>query len=321
MNEFMKWTGSLSLGGIMTGLVFLVAACAVEDATQGEYDQATRSEATVTIPAEYEDIFEEAIVANQMSNASQTQFDRSRVSGLLDLSLAKERSFGFATAPQSREQYAEIDANSIIRTVDQPVSTFSVDVDTGAYTNIRRFLNHGHLPPVDAVRVEEMINYFRYDYPVPESMDTLLSVHTDVAQTPWNSDTVLLKIGLKGYESPETDDRPAANLVFLLDVSGSMDSPDKLPLMISAMKILTQQLTQNDRVAIVVYAGASGLALPATPGNETAAIQRALDHLSAGGSTAGALALSLPIGSLTRTWSTAASTASSSQQMATSMSA
>jgi Ca-activated chloride channel homolog len=172
------------------------------------------------------------------------------------------------------------------------VSTFSVDVDTGAYANVRRFLMNGQLPPKDAVRVEELINYFSYDYPKPEAGGEPFRVTTAVERTPWNPETYLLHVGIKGYEPPATE-RPAANLVFLVDVSGSMDQPDKLPLLKAGMKMLTDQLRDDDKVTIVVYAGAAGLVLEPTAGKDKAKIKAALDRLEAGGSTAGGEGLAL----------------------------
>lgn len=194
--------------------------------------------------------------------------------------------------PTDREQYAQFEENAVKRAAEQPVSTFSIDVDTGAYANVRRFLNAGRLPPRDAVRVEELINYFDYDYPLPEGRQPPFRVSTELAPTPWNAKTLLLAVGIKGYELPKTS-LPPANLVFLIDVSGSMDSPDKLGLLKSALKLLTRQLRPADKVAIAVYAGAAGLVLEPTPGNQQAKIEAALDRLSAGGSTNGGAGIQL----------------------------
>lgn len=184
------------------------------------------------------------------------------------------------------ENYEEIVSNPLHLTVKDPVSTFSVDVDTASYANARRFLNAGQMPPQDAIRVEEMVNYFDYDYAKPEGREVPFAVSTEVSETPWNENTYLLRVGVQGYDI-DAAERPAANLVFLLDVSGSMDEPDKLPLLVNAFKLLSKQLTEKDRVSIVVYAGAAGVVLEPTPGDETRTIQAALDQLSAGGSTAG----------------------------------
>jgi Ca-activated chloride channel family protein len=198
----------------------------------------------------------------------------------------------WATEPLDRENYEHFDENPVKLAAEHPVSTFSIDVDTGAYSNVRRFLNAGSLPPEDAVRVEELVNYFSYDYPVPESTDRPFSVTTEVAATPWDADKLLLQIGIKGYEVP-AENRPAANLVFLVDVSGSMNSTDKLPLLKNSLKMLTRQLRSEDRVSMVVYAGSSGVVLEPTSGDRRAEILRALDRLSAGGSTNGASGIRL----------------------------
>jgi Ca-activated chloride channel family protein len=194
--------------------------------------------------------------------------------------------------PTDREQYAQIEENPIKRAAEQPVSTFSIDVDTGSYANVRRFLNAGRLPPHDAVRVEELINYFDYDYPPPESRQPPFQVSTELAPTPWNPKTLLLAVGIKGYELPKTK-LPPANLVFLIDVSGSMSSPDKLDLLKPALKLLVRQLRPEDRVAIAVYAGAAGMVLEPTSGSQKAKIEAALDRLGAGGSTNGGAGIQL----------------------------
>jgi Ca-activated chloride channel family protein len=194
-----------------------------------------------------------------------------------------------ATDP-GREQYDGKEVSPVKLTVIEPVSTFSVDVDTGAYANARRFLTQGMMPPKDAVRTEEMINYFRYDYAKPKDRSQPFTVTTDVAKSPWNQGSYLMRIGLRGYDI-DSEERPPANLVFLMDVSGSMNSPDKLPLVKTALAGLAGELSPQDRVSIVVYAGAAGLVLE--PTNDTATIRRALDSLSAGGSTAGGAGIEL----------------------------
>ncbi|MDB5705822.1 MAG: hypothetical protein JWN66_2938 [Sphingomonas bacterium] len=188
------------------------------------------------------------------------------------------------------EKYKSNEISPVHMVADAPVSTFAVDVDTGAYANVRRFLNQGQLPPADAVRTEEMINYFRYDYPLPADRAAPFSVTTDVAQSPWNPDTKLLRIGLRGYDLSYAK-RPPANLIFLVDVSGSMDEPDKLPLVKAALSLLADQIGPEDRVGIVVYAGAAGVVLD--PTGDPAEIKDALDQLKAGGSTAGGEGLQL----------------------------
>ena len=198
-----------------------------------------------------------------------------------------------APAPEfNAEAYDHIDEGGVRRVADHPLSTFSIDVDTASYSNVRRFLSDGSLPPEDAVRIEELINYFRFDYPQPGGEDPF-SVATELAACPWNAKHRLALIGIRGRERDE--DKPAGprNLVFLLDVSGSMQPPDKLPLVRNAMRMLVDTLTPQDRIAIVVYAGASGLVLPSTRGNRKEVIHQAIARLEAGGSTNGGAGIQL----------------------------
>ena len=188
------------------------------------------------------------------------------------------------------EKYAHLDQNGIVQVAEHPVSTFSIDVDSGAYANVRRMLKAGQLPQQDAVRIEEMINYFGYDYPLPQDENVPFSVTTEMAPAPWNRHTHLLQIGIKGQDISRQM-LPPANLVFLIDVSGSMGDANRLPLLQSALKLLTEQLREQDRVAIVVYAGASGVVLP--PTNDKGKILAALNRLQAGGSTNGAAGIEL----------------------------
>ena len=189
------------------------------------------------------------------------------------------------------ESYAAIDENKFRRPVDQPLSTFSIDVDTASYTNVRRFLNEGRLPPADAVRVEELINYFRFDYN-DSTQGAPFGITTELAPCPWNSRHKLALVGLQARRLRD-DKLPPRNLVFLLDVSGSMASDDKLPLVKTAMKMLVETLTPQDRVAIVTYAGTTGVTLPSTRGNRTSYIQDTISSLSAGGSTNGGAGIQL----------------------------
>ncbi len=192
----------------------------------------------------------------------------------------------WAPPPFNTESYDPIDENPFRSALDVPLSTFSIDVDTAAYANTRRFIEKEHrLPPPDAVRIEELINYFSYDYPDPEG-EHPFSITTEVSAAPWNPAHRLVQIGLQARRV-ETAALPPSNLVFLLDVSGSMASPEKLPLLKAAFRLLVDSLRPQDRVAIVVYAGAAGLVLPSTPGSEKDTILCALDGLQAGGSTAG----------------------------------
>ena len=188
------------------------------------------------------------------------------------------------------ERYDGEPVSRIARVADQPVSTFSIDVDTGSYANVRRMLQEGRMPPSDAVRTEEMLNYFRYDYPRPASLDEPFTVSTDMAQTPWNDSTKMLRIGLAGYDLPR-EDAPTANLVFLVDTSGSMRAMDKLPLVQCALALTAERLRPQDRVSIVTYAGTTRVALQ--PTSDKAKVIEAIDGLLAGGSTAGGAAIEL----------------------------
>ena len=189
------------------------------------------------------------------------------------------------------EAYDRINDNPFMRVSAAPLSTFSVDVDTASYANARRFLREGALPPQDAVRVEEMINYFHYDYPAPTGKNPF-SVHTEVGPSPWNPALKLVRVALQ-TQAIADEKVPARNLTFLLDVSGSMESENKLPLLIQAMGLLVDQLRPQDRIAVVVYAGNTGIVLKSTPGSKKIEIKNALATLSAGGSTNGAAGIQL----------------------------
>ncbi|PKV52726.1 Ca-activated chloride channel family protein [Aquimarina sp. MAR_2010_214] len=185
----------------------------------------------------------------------------------------------------NNEDYKEIIENGFKNVHLAPLSTFSIDVDKASYSNIRRMINNGQKIPEDAVKIEEMVNYFKYDYASP--MDTHpIAIHIEKGDTPWNKDTKLVKIGLKGKEIP-TQDMPVSNLVFLIDVSGSMSQQNKLPLLKKAFKLLVGKLREEDKVSIVVYAGAAGVVLEAAGGDDKKRIMEAFDDLKAGGSTAG----------------------------------
>ena len=191
----------------------------------------------------------------------------------------------FGEAAHNTESYDHIVENDFLAVAKYPLSTFSIDVDTASYSNVRRFLAQGSLPPKDAVRIEELVNYFRYEYPQPTGQAPF-SVTSEVGEAPWNAKHRLVHIGLQGKEMARGE-LPPQNLVFLLDVSGSMAEPNKLPLLKRSLGELIETLGEKDRVAIVVYAGASGLVLPSTPATERAKITDALERLEAGGSTNG----------------------------------
>jgi Ca-activated chloride channel family protein len=197
---------------------------------------------------------------------------------------------GMPLRQENRERYAGREVAAVQAVAEAPVSTFSIDVDTGSYANVRRMLNAGTMPPEGAVRTEEMLNYFRYDYPRPSDRSRPFSITADMTTTPWNRETRLLRVGLRGYDLPRSQ-RPAANLVFLVDVSGSMSSLDKLPLVQCSLALLADRLSPRDRVAIVVYAGAAGIVLEPTSNRD--AIVESLKRLQAGGSTAGAQGIQL----------------------------
>lgn len=210
--------------------------------------------------------------------------DASAVNGDSSMSMKYQAAYGGGDF--NTEEYNYISENGYKTTVKEPLSTFSVDVDTASYSNLRRYINSGQQIPADAVRIEEMLNYFSYDYPEPENGDPF-SVTTEYSDCPWNEDNRLLLIGLQAKEI-DFSRRPPSNLVFLLDISGSMYSDDKLPLVQKSFTMLAENLTQKDRVSIVTYAGYESVVLDGVPGDQTARIAAALDDLEAGGSTAGA---------------------------------
>jgi Ca-activated chloride channel homolog len=206
---------------------------------------------------------------------------------------------GYVASPQYQEQrpqwnteeYDAINENIFHDALRNPLSTFSIDVDAASYSNVRRFINYGQKPPKDAVRIEEMINYFDYEYPQPTN-EHPFNIITEISETPWNNKHKLVHIGLQGKKIP-TVNLPPSNLVFLIDVSGSMNDSNKLPLLKTSFKLLVNELREQDHVAIVVYAGAAGLVLEPTSGSDKRKILQALDQLQAGGSTAGGAGINL----------------------------
>lgn len=203
---------------------------------------------------------------------------------------------GFVAQPMpgeiNRDKYEDVEINGVKVVAKEPVSTFSIDVDTASYTNVRRMLNAGHLPPKDAVRIEEMINYFDYEYALPKSKETPFETTVKVVPSPWSEGRQLMHVAVQGYDIRK-DVRPPLNLTLLVDVSGSMSGPDRLPLGIKSLKMLIDELGEKDKVSIVVYAGAAGAVLEPTSGADKGKILAALDRLSAGGSTAGGEGLRL----------------------------
>ena len=189
------------------------------------------------------------------------------------------------------EEYGQIQENGFKNVSDAALSTFSIDVDAASYSNMRRFINKGELPPADAIRTEELVNYFSYDYPKPAGSDPV-KITMEAGVCPWNSAHRLVRIGLKAKEIP-TDNLPASNLVFLIDVSGSMWGANRLELVKSSLKLLVNNLREKDKVAIVTYAGSAGVKLESTPGSDKQKIREAIDELTAGGSTAGSAGILL----------------------------
>ena len=190
-------------------------------------------------------------------------------------------------AEEHRENYKNFSDSDIFKVSQNPVSTFSIDVDTGSYANVRRLLNEGRMPNKNAVRAEELINYFRYDYPYPKNKSQPFTINTEIGPTPWNKNSYLLHIGLQAYQSHQKE-RPANNLVFLVDVSGSMNNQVKLPLLKSGLKLLVKNLQKQDRISVVTYAGSTGVVLESVAGDKHGEITMALENLEAAGSTNGA---------------------------------
>jgi Ca-activated chloride channel homolog len=215
-----------------------------------------------------------------------------RIRGISSQKRKKQSGFYDQTVEDfNTEGYDNIQENMFLKASENPLSTFSIDVDAASYSNVRRFLSQGQLPPAGAVRIEEMINYFHYEYPQPQN-DHPFSINTEISNAPWNKEHKLVLIGLQGKKIP-THNLPASNLVFLIDVSGSMQGPNRLPLVKASMKMLVDQLREQDKVSIVVYAGAAGLVLKPTSGDEKTTIKDAIDKLEAGGSTAGGAGIKL----------------------------
>lgn len=247
-------------------------------------------------------------VANDQATTAESKVDKAAKAAPMATGLAlrreAERAYApFAPAPaypmpqvrEERERYNTIKDNPVHLAAETPVSTFSVDVDTASYSNVRRLLNEGRLPPQDAVRVEELVNYFPYDYKLPQDGKPF-AVHTELSASPWNADKMLLRIGIKGQDLAKQS-LPPANLVFLVDVSGSMGSPERLPLLQSALKLLVNEMAQNqrtqDRITLVTYAGNTAVRLPPTTLAERGRILAAIDSLNAGGGTNGASGIQL----------------------------
>ena len=272
-------------------LVSLLGAC-THDKDRTAYEvKAQQNQAVIVMSPPPPAVEVELVKAKEqmMMQDNAAQSTRAKMQGM---ALTRQVQGFMPAPPQSTENYQHLSENGVKAVSSEPVSTFSIDVDTGSYTNVRRMLNQGMLPPADAVRIEEFINYFDYHYPKPNNDKQPFSINTDIAVSPWDKDKHLLRIALKGYTPPVNQD-VGANLVFLLDVSGSMDQENKLPLLIRSLNMLSQQLSEKDSVSIVVYAGASGVVLEPTKANNRAKIQQALMQLKAGGSTNGQAGIEL----------------------------
>jgi len=269
--------------GFAAGLLLAVAGCGASSRPDP---------VVVSSPAQAESKTEPQ-VQHEMLDANASISKRSvrpaPMAGFAPMPAGEAYPQGYRDEP--REQYQALADNPIHSVVETPVSTFSADVDTGAYANVRRLLNQGRLPPEGAVRLEEMVNYFPYDYALPTD-GSPFGVTTELAPSPWNPHTRLLRIGIKASDRAVAQLAPA-NLVFLVDVSGSMDRREGLPLVKSTLKLLVDQLREQDRISLVVYAGESRVVLEPTSGREKARIRTAIDQLTAGGSTAGASGIEL----------------------------
>jgi Ca-activated chloride channel family protein len=267
--------------GFAIGLVLAVAGCGVSS---------TPESAVVAPPAQGE-LKAEALAPHEAVMADASMAKRSARPAVSAMYAPMPDAPAPEYQDEQREQYQALADNPIHSVAEAPVSTFSADVDTGAYANVRRLLNQGRLPPEGAVRLEEMVNYFPYDYALPTD-GSPFGVTTELAPSPWNPHTRLLRIGIKASDRAVAELAPA-NLVFLVDVSGSMDRREGLPLVKSTLKLLVDQLREQDRVSLVVYAGESRVVLEPTSGRDKAKIRTAIDQLTAGGSTAGASGIEL----------------------------
>ncbi|MGI2204157.1 vWA domain-containing protein [Shewanella oncorhynchi] len=285
-HSLLSW-GSVSISASNSAALFLVMLSLT--ACGGKGSEAQQRQAELQAEQSHKEV---SLRRAEMRDATQIEMARvaapmqmSTHGAVMGMNIAPMPS-DYAAIPLAQNKFEPLVQNGIMVAGEIPVSTFSIDVDTGSYATLRRMLREGRLPEKGTVRVEEMLNYFSYDYPLPAKNAAPFSVTTELAPSPYNDDMMLLRIGLKGYDLPKSQ-LGASNLVFLLDVSGSMASADKLPLLQTALKLLTAQLSAQDKVSIVVYAGAAGIVLDGASGNDTQTLTYALEQLSAGGSTNG----------------------------------
>ncbi len=288
-------TKTVSLGAQSLRLDFALtvapAADSPDDRNAGAVIGGTREADAERLRVRADAVSVNSVVQRSIGNARVARQQAVRGQAYYDLQPSGQSLPGRYNANFQREGYDRIYENEFLAVGANPLSTFGIDVDRASYSNVRRFIRSGQLPPADAVRIEELINYFTYDLPNPEGPDPF-SVQTEVGPAPWNPMHRLVRIGIQGRRI-DTEDLPASNLVFLVDVSGSMQPANKLPLLKSAFRMLVNQLRPQDRVAIVVYAGAAGLVLDPTSGADKETILGALSRLEAGGSTAGGAGLRL----------------------------
>lgn len=274
-----------AIAAIAAMMLFFVSSCDQKNSTKSENNNKT-SEVTVTDVKADEAKSAEPLPPPPPNSQSNKYTEVTVTSKAEEGTVAPEpEKDEFEKQAFNTEDYDNIVENKFLAATQNPLSTFSIDVDEAAYSNVRRYLENGSMPPAGAVRIEEMINYFDYNYTKPDNGDPF-AVITEIADCPWSPQHKLVHIGLQGKEIP-VDNLPASNMVFLVDVSGSMDEPNKLPLVKASMKMLVDQLREKDKVAIVVYAGNAGLVLPSTNGTQKTKIKEAIDNLEAGGSTAG----------------------------------
>lgn len=305
---------------LLTASIAMIVACADKSAKHDDYNVTlSEPESSVGVPnpptnqpvnspekkrpEQIAVISQDAVAAAQAAQASKELYSPRLSKGISSYSQPAANYKHVQTYPtlhhhqpvyyQDRENYQQRADNPVHRVIEDPVSTFSIDVDTAGYSNLRRMLAlEGRLPPKDAVKAEEMINYFSYDYSVPEQDERPFSVNTSIAPAPWNNDRYVFQVGLKGIE-PDMEERPNANLVFLVDVSGSMRSPNKLGLVKKSLRMLVNKMDRQDTIALAVYAGAAGMVLEPTSGSNKAKILNAIDGLEAGGSTNGGAGIKL----------------------------
>ncbi|CAH1588162.1 MULTISPECIES: vWA domain-containing protein [Vibrio] len=295
--------GNKKIVGISLIALAVMTGCSEQKKASNELDSDTTQQVEVTdLKAETliavspkavktEALSTKELNAVQYQSRSDSLVSSSKVKRQQPMVLAENIALGgidgaLAPMPMMDENYQKTPSNGVIQTVTEPLSTFSIDVDTGSYANVRNQLNNGYKPVSDAIREEAFINYFDYDYPVPEDRGQPFSVNTEIAASPWNKDRQLLRIALKGYEIP-ADARKPSNLVFLIDTSGSMHSQNKLPLLKRSLVMLTKELNENDAVSLVTYAGSSKVVLEPTKGSDKQTIINAINQLTSGGGTAG----------------------------------